>query len=71
MWTKARLTIYLTTAFAGVASLLALVGAASFDRATWVLDINPVDVRWLAGFIAGPMASTVATVAVWFKWGKP
>lgn len=69
-WSKARLTGYVTSFLAAVASLMVVMGYATFDRETMVLDIAPINIAWVAGVIAGPLAPLVATVAIWFGW-KP
>ena len=65
--TQIRLTAYLTAFFGGLAVILSLLGAASYDRATGLLDIHPFNVNWLAGIIAGPLASGMAAVMVWVQ----
>lgn len=70
MWTHARITGYILTLFAGVAFLATAVGAGTYDPATNLFDLHPVDVKWLAGVVAGPVASGIAAVAAWRGWGK-
>ena len=65
--TQIRLTAYLTAFFGGLAVILSLLGAASYDRATGLLDIHPFNVNWLAGIIAGPLASGMAAFMVWVQ----
>ena len=69
-WSKGRLTVYITTFLVAVSTFLVFLGYATFDSETMMLDIAPVNVAWLAGIIAGPVASLLATMAVWFGW-KP
>lgn len=69
MWTKARLTTYIGAALAGLAFLAAIMGAGKYDPATGMFDLHPFNVYWLAGIIAGPVASFLAAVAVALKWG--
>ena len=72
MWTKARLTTYIGTALTGLAFLAMVLGLATFDPATGMVDPHPFSIYWLAGIIAGPVASVIAAVAVVFRWGdKP
>lgn len=67
--TKARLTIYIGAALAGLAFLAATLGAGTYDPATGMFDLHPFDVWWLAGIIAGPVSSVLAAVAVALGWG--
>ena len=69
MWTAARLTIYVTTALTGAGVIVAALGWGTFDSATGMLDLGPVNVYALAPIIAGPLASLIAAMAVLFKWG--
>ena len=70
MWTHARITGYLVSIFTGLAFLAVAVGAGTYDAETGLFDLHPVDVKWLAGVIAGPVASAVAAVAAWRGWGR-
>lgn len=70
MWTQARITVYLATILAGVALLLTALGAGTYDPSTGMFDMHPVDVKWLAGAVAGPLASGLATVAALRGWGR-
>ena len=67
MWTQARLAAYITAAFAGCAAILSMIGAADYDHATGLFDLHPVNVNWLAGIIAGPMASGMAAAVLWWQ----
>lgn len=72
MLTKARITFYLTSLFVGIATVLAVAGLATFDRAAGTLDIHPINIYTAAGFIAPLLASGLAAVAAWLGWGgKP
>lgn len=68
--TQTRLTIYLAAFFGGLAVILSLLGAATYDRASGLLDIHPFNVNWLAGIIAGPLASGMAAVVLWWQGRK-
>lgn len=70
MWTQARITAYLITIFAGIGFLATAVGAGSYDAATGLFDLHPVDVKWLAGVVAGPLASGLAALAAFRGWGR-
>ena len=70
MWTKARLTTYITGA-AGVVGLgLAGMGLAEFDYATGMIDLAPFNVYALVALIPTAIAPVMASVAVMLKWGK-
>ena len=70
MWTKARLTTYIAAALAGLAFLAAMLGLATYDPATGMIDFHPFSVYWLAGIIAGPVSSVVASIALALGWGR-
>lgn len=69
MWTVARLTFYITTALSGLGVILAGLGWATFDTATGMLDLGPVNIYTIAPLIAGPLASAIAALAVVLRWG--
>ena len=69
MWTQVRITGYLVTVLTGLAFLATAVGAGTYDPATGLFDLHPVDVKWLAGVVAGPMASGLAALAAFRGWG--
>jgi hypothetical protein len=69
MWSKARLTAYIGAALAGLAFLAAVAGAGTYDPSTGTFDLHPFNVYWIAGIIAGPLSSALATVALWMGWG--
>ena len=69
MWSKARLTAYIGAALAGLAFIASAMGFATYDPATGNVDLHPFNVYWLAGIIAGPMASALAAVALKLGWG--
>lgn len=68
--TQLRLTAYLTAFFGGSAVILSMIGAADYDQATGLLDIRPFNVNWMAGIVAGPLASGMAAVMVWWQGRK-
>lgn len=70
MWTQARITGYLATLFAGAAFIAMAFGAGTYDPTTGLFDLHPIDVKWLAGVIAGPVASALAALAAFRGWGK-
>jgi hypothetical protein len=69
--TKARLVAYIGSALIGIAMLLKMMGLATYDEATHMFDLAPIDVYALAGLIAGPIGSLLAAFAVVGKWGHP
>ena len=69
MLTKARLTIYIGAALAGLAFIAATLGAGTYDPTSGMFDLHPFNVWWVAGIIAGPVASVMAAIAVAFGWG--
>lgn len=69
MWTQARLTFYIVAAFGMLASFITLIGAGTFDPETWMLTIHPIDVRWLAGQVAGVISPLLAAAALKLGWG--
>lgn len=70
MWTQARIAVYLGTLFGGAAFILAVLGAGTYDPQTGMFDLHPVDVKWLAAVVAGPVSAALATVAAWLGWGR-
>jgi predicted membrane protein len=68
--TQIRLTAYLTAFFGGLAVIMSLAGVADYDRATGLLDVHPFNVNWLAAIIAGPLASGMAAVMLWWQGRK-
>jgi len=69
MWTQARIAIYLTVAFGGVAVILSNMGLADYDSATNMLDLRPIDIKQVAMIMAGPIAAGMAALAAWLGWG--
>ena len=67
--TRARLAAYIGSALAGGAFLLSAFGYAEYDASTGLVDIAPFNVYALAAIVAGPLASAMAAIAVWFGWG--
>jgi hypothetical protein len=70
MWSAARLTTYISTALVGLAVLASILGVASYDPATGLIDFHPFSVYALAAIIAGPLASGLAAVALFLGWGR-
>ena len=70
MWSKVRLTGYIGAAFAGLAFLGAVLGLGDYDPATGMFDLHAFNVYWLAGVVAGPVASGLAAIALALGWGK-
>jgi hypothetical protein len=70
MWTSARLTAYIASAIGGSASLFVMMGLATYDAATGMVDIHPFNITLVAGIVAGPISSALAFIALKFGWGK-
>ena len=68
--TQGRGAVYATSFLTGLATLVALAGYATFDTATGMFDLLPVNVYAVLPFIATVGASGMAWVAVMFGWGK-
>lgn len=69
MW-MGRFSVYLTGALALGATLLAAFGWGTYDPATGLFDLHPIDVRAAAGMIVGAVANLVAALAVLRGWGR-
>ena len=70
MWTRARMTTYLTGFFGGTGLLLAGFGLADFDHATGQIDIAPFNIYALAAAIPAIVAPALAFFAVKLGWGR-
>jgi hypothetical protein len=70
MWTTARITYYLLAFFAGVGTILAMAGLATYDAAAQTIDLHPISIPMIVGMIAPTLASFLAFVAVALGWGK-
>ncbi len=69
MWTKARITFYLTSFFAFVGAILAMAGLATYDPVAQTIDPHPISIPVLVGIVAPAVASILAAVAAFFGWG--
>jgi len=70
MWTQARITVYLTAILAGAGSLMAMFGFATYDAAAQTIDPHPISIPVVVGIVAPVVASGLAGVAAFFKWGR-
>lgn len=70
MWTPARIAFYITSFLGGVGALLAAMGWATYDAATQTIDLHPISIPMLAGFVAPVAASALAAIAAAFGWGR-
>ena len=70
MWTTTRITIYLTSLLAGIGALLSIFGLATYDAAAQTIDLHPISIPVVAGIVAPVLASALAAVAAFFKWGR-
>ena len=68
--TQSRGAIYATSFLTGLATLVALAGYATFDSATGMFDLHPVNVYAVLPFVGTVGASGMAWIAVLFGWGK-
>jgi len=67
---NARLTVYATGAVGVVGIFAAAFGLAEFDHATGMIDIAPFNAYALAAAVPAVVSPFLASVAVWFKWGR-
>ena len=70
MWSKVRLTAYITAGFGAVATLENITGLAVYDPATGMIDPAPFNVNLLAGVVAPVVSSFIAGIAVKLGWGS-
>lgn len=69
MWTKTRITAYLMAIGGFIGAALAMMGAATYDPVAQTIDLHPISIPWLAGIVAPVLASGLAAVAAFFRWG--
>ena len=67
MFEKARLAAYISAALVGLGVVLSMIGAADYNAASGTLDLYPINVYTLSGIIAGPLASGMAAVMLWWQ----
>lgn len=67
MWSKARLTLYLTAFLGAVAYGLQALGLADYDPVTSMISVS-ISIPALAAWIVGLGANGVALLAVVRKW---
>jgi len=70
MWTQVRITGYIAAGLAGAAAIASALNLGTYDAVTGMFDPAPFSVPMLAGIVAPVIASGVATVAAWFRWGQ-
>ena len=70
MWTPARIAFYLTSLLAGLGTLLAMGGLATYDAAAQTIDLHPISIPMVAGLVAPVVASALAAIAAALGWGK-
>jgi hypothetical protein len=70
MWTNARIAAYLTSAAVAGGTIASMFGAADFDSTTGMFDLHPVNIYTAISLVAPIAASTLATVAAMFGWGR-
>lgn len=72
MWTQARIAFYLTAILCFIGAALAMAGLATYDPVAQTIDPHPISIPVLVGFLAPAVASALAAVAAFFRWGaKP
>ena len=69
-WTAGRITIYLTAFFAGLGTILAMAGLATYDAAANTIDLHPISIPMVAGLVAPVASSLLAAIAAALGWGK-
>ncbi len=70
MWIKARITVYLTALFGGIGALLAMAGLATYDPAAQTIDLYPISISVVVGFLAPMLATGLAAIAALLEWGR-
>ena len=70
MWTPTRITIYLTSALAGLGTVAAVFGFATYDPVAQTIDPHPISIPVLAGVVAPVLSSALAAVAAALGWGR-
>jgi hypothetical protein len=70
LWTTSRITLYVTSFLAGLGTILAMAGLATYDAAAQTIDLHPISVPMVAGLVAPVLSSALAAVAAWLGWGK-
>lgn len=66
-WTTVRLVTYVLCLGA---TALSAMGIAEFNPMTGDFLLHPVNLYEVAGPLAGIVSSTLASVALWKRWGK-
>lgn len=70
MWTKARITVYLTALLGGLGALLAMAGLATYDPVAGTIDLHPISISVVVGFVAPLLATGLAAIAAMLGWGR-
>lgn len=70
MWTPARIAFYITSLLVGAGTLLSMAGLATYDQTAQTIDLHPISIPMVAGLVAPVVASALAAVAAFFKWGR-
>lgn len=70
MWTPARITLYVTSFLAGLGTILAMGGLATYDPVANTIDLHPISIPMVAGLVAPVASSALAAVAAFFGWGR-
>jgi hypothetical protein len=70
MWTQGRIALYLTSMLAGLGTILAMSGWATYDATAQTIDIAPISIPVVVGVVAPTLASGLAAVAAFLGWGR-
>lgn len=70
MWTQGRIALYLTSMLAGLGTILAMSGLATYDATAQTIDLAPISIPVVVGVVAPTLASGLAAVAAFFGWGR-
>lgn len=70
MWTQARRAFYAGSALAGLAFVASMMGWATYDTNTGMVDPHPFNVWTVGAVIATVAGNAMAFVATALGWGR-
>jgi hypothetical protein len=70
MWTQARIAFYITSGLAGLGTVLAMSGLATYDATAQTIDLAPISIPAIVGVVAPTAASALAAIAASLGWGR-